>query len=416
MFRKLMTLDEAKLAISQQFKPAALGEEDAILLEAYNRVLSEDIVSTLDIPPFNRSTVDGYAVRAQDTFGADENEPTKLKVSGAVSIGEEPKVVLAQGEAVEIVTGAPIPEGADAVVMVEDTEREDSELQVFTAVTVNENVMKRGADIKKGEVVLKKGRLLAASEIGVLAALGLTQAKVAKVPIVAVLSTGGEVTEPGKPLPAGKIFDINAYSLSTAVLESGGKPVYFGVVADDKAALLKALQTALACADMVITSGGVSVGPKDYTPQVVDSLGKPGLVVYGIAVKPGKPTTVGFVGEKPIFSLPGHPTSALLIYYLLAMPLVQQLAGRPVAGMKTVRAFAGSRMFSAKGRRTFVMIKLEFDKNCRLIAEPVESGASGAITTLAKADGFVEIPENEQFVDVDQEVAVVLFRGLSGKV
>ena len=166
---------------------------------------------------------------------------------------------------------------------------------------------------------------------------------------------------------------------------------------------------------MVITSGGVSVGPHDYTPQIVDSLGKPGIVVFGISVKPGKPTTVGFVGNKPVFSLPGHPTSALLIFYLLARPLIQRLAGRPVTPMKIVRAFAGSRMFSAKGRRTFVMVKLEFDKDCRLLAEPVETGASGAITTLAKADGFVEIPENEQFVDANTEVAVVLFRS-SGKV
>jgi molybdopterin molybdotransferase len=175
------------------------------------------------------------------------------------------------------------------------------------------------------------------------------------------------------------------------------------------------MQTAVASADMVITSGGVSVGPRDFTPQIVDSLGKPGVVVYGIAVKPGKPTTVGFVGDKPVFSLPGHPTSALLIFYLLARPLILRLAGRPAAGMKMVRAFAGSRMFSAKGRRTFVMVKLEFDKTCRLIAEPVESGASGAITTLANADGFVEIAENEQFVDVDQEVAVMLFRGSAAK-
>lgn len=411
-----MTFDEAKKAIDDQFKPAYLGEEDAVLLEAYNRVLNEDIVSSLDIPPFNRSTMDGYAVKAHDTAGADENQPATLKVCGAVNIGEAPKMVLGQGEAVEIVTGAPIPEGADAVVMVEDTEREEDNLQVFAAVTVNENVMKKGADIKKGETTLKKGKVLGSSEIGVLAALGLTKVKVLKIPIIAVLSTGGEVMALGKDLPAGKIYDINAYSISTAVIESGGKPVYFGTVPDDKAALAKAMHTAVACADMVITSGGVSVGPRDYTAQIVDSLGKPGIVVYGIAVKPGKPTTVGFVGDKPVFSLPGHPTSALLIFYLLARPMILRLAGRPVAAMRMVRAFAGARMFSAKGRRTFVMVKLEFDKDCRLIAEPVESGASGAITTLAKADGFVEIPENEQFVDADQEVAVVLFRSVSAKV
>ena len=410
-----MTFDEAQKAIQDHFRPVFLGEEEVVLLEAYNRVLNEDIVSTLDIPPFNRSTVDGYAVKAEDTYGADENQPAILKVSGAVNIGERPKVVLAKGEAVEIVTGAPIPEGADAAVMVEDTERESDELRAFNPVTANENVMKKGSDLKKGVAVLKKGQVLGSPEIGVLAALGLTKVKVLKIPIVAVLSTGGEVTEPGKELPAGKIYDINAYSLSTAVIESGAKPVYFGVVPDDKAALSKALQTALASADMVITSGGVSVGPRDYTPQIVDSLGKPGLVVYGIAVKPGKPTTVGFIGDKPIFSLPGDPTSALLIFYLLARPLIQRLAGRPVAGMKIIRAFAGSRMFSAKGRRTFVMVTLEFDKECRLFAEPVETGAAGAITTLAKADGFVEIPENEQFVDVNQEVAVMLFRS-TGKV
>jgi len=296
------------------------------------------------------------------------------------------------------------------VVMVEDTERVDAQLKVFGPVTTGENVMKKGSDIKKGAVVLHKGQVLSSSEIGVLAAFGLTKIKVLKIPIIAVLSTGGEVTEPGKELTPGKIYDINAYSVSTAVIESGGKPVCFGVVPDDKVALKKAMQTAVYSADMVITSGGVSVGPRDYTPQIVDSLGKPGIIVYGIAVKPGKPTTIGFVGDKPVFSLPGHPTSALLIFYLFARPLIQRLAGRPVAPMKMVRAVAGARMFSAKGRRTFVMVKLEFDKTCRLIAAPVETGASGAITTLANADGFVEIAENEQFVDVDQEVAVVLFR------
>jgi molybdenum cofactor synthesis domain-containing protein len=416
MFRKLMTFEEAKKAIEEHFKPAFLGDEEAVLLEAYNRVLSEDIVSALDIPGFNRSTMDGYAVKAQDTVGADENQPVTLKVTGALNIGEQPQIKVETGEAVEIVTGAPMPEGADAVVMVEDTEHEDSELHVYTAVTSNENVMKKGSDVKKGAVVLKKGQVLGSSEIGVLAALGLKSVKVQKIPVVAVLSTGGEVTELGRELQAGKIYDINAYSISAAVIESGAKPVYFGVVPDDKAALSKAMQTAVASADMVITSGGVSVGPRDYTPQIVDSLGKPGIVVYGIAVKPGKPTTVGFVGDKPVFSLPGNPTSALLIFYLLARPLILRLAGRPVAPMKMVWAVAGSRMFSAKGRRTFVMVKLEFDETCRLIAAPVETGASGAITTLVDADGFVEIAENEQFVDVDQEVAVVLFRGSAFKV
>ena len=410
MFRKLMTFDEAKKAISVHLKPEALGEEEIPLLKAHNRVLKENITSTLDIPPFNRSTVDGYAVKAEDTFEAEENQPVKLNVYGVVNVGEPPKISIAKGQAAEIVTGAPVPEGADAVVMVEDTERESDELRVYSAVTKDENIMKKGADIKKGETVLKAGRVLGSPEIGVLAALGLTKARVFTVPVVAVLSTGAEVTEPGKKLPPGKIYDINAYSLSTAVRESGGKPVYLGVVQDEKTALREALERALASADVVITSGGVSVGPRDITPQTVDSLGKPGLVVCGIAVKPGKPTTVAFVGRKPVFSLPGHPTSALLMFHLLVRPVIRLLSGKPAEEAKTVKAVASTRMFSAKGRRTFVMVRLKRDRSNRFMAEPVETGASGAITTLAKADGFIEISENQQFIDADEEIAVVLLR------
>ena len=410
MFRKLMTFDEAKKAINLHLKIESIGTEETALLEAYNRVLAENAASALDIPPFNRSTVDGYAVKAEDTFGADENQPIKLKVCGIVNVGEPPKISIAKGEAAEIVTGAPVPEGADAIVMVEDTERENNELRVYGAVTKGENTMKKGSDIKKDETVLKAGQVLGSREIGVLAALGTVKVKVHKVPCVAVLSTGGEVTEPGKKLPPGKIYDINAYSLSTAVLESRGKPVYLGVVPDDKLELRKALEHAVACADMGITSGGGSVGPKDVTPQVVDSLGEPGLIVCGIAVKPGKPTTIAWIGRKPVFSLPGHPTSALLMFHLLVRPVIQVLSGRPVEEAVKAKAVAGSRMFSAKGRRTFVMVKLKRDKSNRLVAWPVETGASGAITTLAKADGFLEIPENQQFIDADEKVNVILFK------
>jgi len=410
MFRKLMTFDEAKKAISLHLKPEPLGTEEISLLEAYNRVLAEDVASAWDIPPFNRSTVDGYAVKAEDTFGAEENQPVKLRVCGVVNVGEPPKISVAKGEAAEIATGAPIPEGADAVVMIEDADRENDKLSVYSAVTKDENVMKKGTDIKKGETVLKAGQVLGSREIGVLAALGIAKVKVHVVPSVAVLSTGAEVTELGKKLPLGKIYDINAYSLSAAVLESGGKPVYLGVVPDDKIELRKALERALACANMVITSGGVSVGPKDLMPQTVDSLGKPGLIVCGIAVKPGKPTTIAWIGRKPVFSLPGHPTSALLMFHLLVRPVIQLLSGKPADEAKTVKAVAGTRMFSAKGRRTFVMVKLKRDKSNRLIAEPVETGASGAITTLAKADGFVEIAENQQFVDTAEEITVALLK------
>ena len=405
-----MTFDEAKRVINEQMKLEVLSDEEIPLLEAHDRVLRENVVSVLDIPPFNRSTVDGYAVKAEDTFGAEENQPAKLVLCGIVNVGESPKLSLGKGEAAEIVTGAPVPKGADAVVMVEDTDREDAELHVFRAVTQDENVMKRGTDIRKGETVLKAGQVLSASEIGVLAALGLTKVKVFKVPVIGVLSTGAEVTELGKELPAGKIYDINAYSLSTATRESGGIPIYLGVVPDDKTELRKTLDHALASTDMVITSGGVSVGLKDLTPQIVNSLGKPGVIISGIAVKPGKPTTIALIGKKPVFSLPGHPTSALLLFHLLARPVIQRISGRSATKVKTVKALTATRMFSAKGRRTFIMVTLKRDKLNRFVAEPVATGASGAITTLAKADGFVEIPENQQFIDADEEITVALLK------
>jgi len=415
MFRKLLTLDEARQTIQKHFKPKPLGVEEIRLLEAHNRVLAEDVIADLDIPPFDRSTVDGYAVKAEDTFGAEENKPVKLKLCGMVNVGEKPKIAVTLGEAAEIVTGAPIPKGANAVVMVEHTERKNNGVYIYSAGAENENVMKAGADIRKGETVLKNGQLLGSREIGVLAAIGKTKAKVYKVPQVAVLSTGAEITEPGRILPFGKIYDINAYSLSTAVLESGGKPLYLGVFPDDKDEIHKALKQALASADMVVTSGGVSVGPKDVMPQTLDSLGKPGVIVCGIATKPGKPTTVALIDGKLVFSLPGHPTSALLIFHLLVRPIIQQVAGRKAEGSATVKALAAARMFPAKGRRTFVMVKLKRDKSQRLLAEPVPLGLSGAITTLAKADGFVEIAENQQFIDANEEVSVHLFKGCEEK-
>ncbi len=408
MFRKLLTLDQARTAIANlQLK--ALDDEKVPLQKAHNRILANDVRSTLDIPPFDRSTVDGYAVKASSTVGADEKTPVTLTVRGVVNIGELPKVAISAGEAAEIVTGAPIPEGADAVVMVEDTERTAAKLQVSSSLTKGENVMKRGTDIKQGNTVLKTGQVMGSREIGVLAALGLAEVRVRGVPRVAVLSTGGEVNEPGKELPPGKIYDINAYTLYAAVLEAGGTPLYLGVVPDEKEKLHESLEKALENADMVLTSGGVSVGPKDLMPMTVATLGKPGLIFSGVAVKPGKPTTVALVEGKAVFALPGHPASALLIFHLLVRPVIWRLSGRPEPQTKKVRALAGMRFFSAKGRRTFVMVKLRKNDEGKPIADAVESGASGAITTLTKADGYVEIPEYEQFVEKDEEIEVTLF-------
>ena len=405
-----MTFDHAKKLLFDTLNPQPLGIEKIPLIEAYNRILSENIITKLDIPPFNRSTVDGYAVKADDTYESDEKKPIALKIIGTISVGESPKIQIRKNKTVETVTGAPIPEGANAVVMVENTQKQGDTLLIYRAVTPDENVMKKGADLKKGDTVLIAGQLLGAPEIGVLAAIGVNYVNVFKIPIVSVFSTGAEITEPGKGLAPGKIYDINAYSLSTAVKESGGKPICMGVIPDNEAALKNALKQALSSSDIIITSGGVSVGPRDYTPKIVDSLGKPGVIISGIAVKPGKPTTIAFIGNKPVFSLPGHPTSALLIFYLLVRPVIQFLSGHKVISEKTVKANLAVRLFSAKGRKTFVTVRLSRDKSQKIVATPVQTGGSGAITTLSKADGFIEIPENQQFIDSNEQVTVTLLK------
>ncbi len=413
MFRKLLTLAEAQKIIHQHVTPRPLNVEEIPLLRAFNRILAQDIVATLDVPPFDRSTVDGYAVNAEDTFSAEENKPAKLKICGRANVGEMPKATVKLGTAIEIVTGAPIPKGANAVVMLEDTELQDDELYVHNAAVAGENIMKTGSDIKKGETILTKGAVLRSGEIGALAAAGSSKIRVYVVPRVAVLSTGPEVTRPGRKLPPGRIYDTNAYSLGAAVEESGGKPIHMGVLQDKAAQIRNALTKALRSTDLIVTSGGVSVGPKDLMPQVLDSLGKPGVIIHGIAIKPGKPVTVASIDEKMVFSLPGHPASALLVFHLLVQPVIQTMAGRKPDDPIRVKALATMKMFPAKGRRTFIMVSLRRDKSKRLLAEPVPTGLSGAITTVAKADGFVEIAENQQFIDADEEVKVTLLKAVA---
>jgi len=409
MFRKLLSFDEAKQLLKQTFSAKPVGAEQVSISEAHDRVLAKDIRAPLNIPPFRRSTVDGYAVKAADTFGASEDKPVTLKFCGHVVIGESPNVIIKKGSTAEIVTGAPLPDGADSVVMVEYTNRQGNKVSVHRPVSIGENIMAAGSDIRKNETVLKIGRILGSREIGVLAAIGLTEVCVYRRPKVAVLSTGAEVVEPGKALPPGKIYDINAHTLSAAVQESGGEPINLGIVPDKRDKLKKALEKALDSADVVITSGGVSVGPKDFTPQVVDTLGKPGVIISGVAVKPGKPLTIAVVDGKPVFSLPGNPTSSLFMFNVFVRPILVKLAGRTEETLPKVKAVAAQKMFPARGRRTFVMVNLAYDKTGRLLVSPVPTGLSGAITTLAKADGFIEISEKQQFIDAGTEIDVYLF-------
>jgi len=411
VLRKLLSLEEARKILKKSFSPKSVWVERVSLSEAHDRVLAGDIVAPMDVPPFDRSTVDGYAVKAVETFGADEDRPVALKFCGQVTVGEPPSVAVENRMTAEIATGAPLPKGADAVVMVEYSVRRGDTIFIHRPVSKGENVMEAGSDIHKGETILRGGQRLASREIGVLAALGLTEVDVYKRPKVAVISTGAEVVEPGKPLQPGKIYDINAHTLSAAVLECGGEPINLGIVPDERGQLEAAVKKALNSADAVITSGGVSVGPKDIMPQVLDTLGKPGVIISGIAVKPGKPTTIAMINGKPVFSLPGHPTSSLLMFHIIVRPIICKMAGRTEETSPTVKAVAATKMFTAGGRRTFVMVNLTYDKTDRLLASPVPTGLSGAITTLAKASGFVEIGGEKQFINEGEEVTVYLFQG-----
>jgi len=412
VFRKLVSLDEAIQTLQEQFYPKPVGVEQVSLSQAHQRVLAKDVKAPLNVPPFNRSTVDGYAVKAENTFGADEKHPITLKLLGHVAVGEMSKIVVEEKTTVEIVTGAPLLSGADAVVMMEYTIQKNNLVSIYRPVSKGENVMEAGSDIRKGETVIKKNQTLSSRDIGILAALGFTKVDVYKRPKVAVISTGAEIVEPGEPLPPGKIYDINAYTISTAVQECGAQPLNFGIIPDEIGELKAVLKKALNSADIVITSGGVSVGPMDVVPKVLNMLGKPGVIISGIAVKPGKPTTIAIVDGKPIFSLPGHPTSSLLIFYILVRPIILKMAGERQEPPFTLKAIITEKMFQAKGRRTFVMVNLIRDKSGKLLAQPVSLGLSGAITTLSKADGFVIIPERRQFINAGEEVTVYLFKPL----
>jgi molybdenum cofactor synthesis domain-containing protein len=409
MFRKLLSFDEAKKLLEQKFSANPVGVEKVSLSIAQNRVLAQNISSKIDIPSFTRSTVDGYAVKAADTFEATEEKPIELKFCGHVAIGELPKVVVKNGLTAEIVTGAPLPEGADSVVMIEYTTQQEEIIFVHRPVAISENIMTAGSDIHKNEQVLRKGQILDSRRIGVLAAIGLTEIPVYRTPKVAILSTGEEIIEPGKPLSPGKIYDINAHTISAAVKEIGGEPINLGIIPDNEDTLTKILKQALNEADIIITSGGVSVGPKDITPKVVNSLGKPGVIISGVAVKPGKPLTISVVNGKIIFSLPGNPTSSLFIFNMFIRPILTKLAGRPKEKIPTIKAKTAKKMFPARGRRTFIMVKLTFEKSGKIIVNPVPTGLSGAITTLSKADGFIEISEKRQFLEEGEEIDVYLF-------
>ncbi|MGH9371276.1 MAG: molybdopterin molybdotransferase MoeA [Vicinamibacterales bacterium] len=368
---------------------------------AAGRVVAETILATADVPPFDRAAMDGFAVIAEDTFGAGRYEPKVLRAVGAVQTGEMPSRAISPGECMEIATGAPVPEGATAVVMVEETDRgPGGEVRIMTPVYPRQNISRRGGDLAAGQAVLGAGDLLNPSRLGALAAAGVTEVPIYARPTVTILSTGAEIVEPGRPLGPAQIYDINRYTLSAIVAAHGGVAQILPTAADNLPALLRVVEHA-ALSDILIFSGGSSVGKKDLVLDAVRSTGD--VLFHGIAVKPGKPTIFGRVRGTPVLGMPGNPTSCLSNAYLLLVPMLRRMARLPVFRPQTMRVPLARRIVSTTGRHQFYTVRLQDGA-----AVPAFK-ASGDITSMSQADGYIEIPAQTDLVEAGEMVDVTLF-------
>jgi molybdopterin molybdotransferase len=398
--KETIPLDEARSILRDTVVPIARTERIP-LVDANLRVVAAPIVSTRDVPPFSRAAMDGYAVVAADTFGATQYEPKVLQLVETVYTGQMPTRAVRTGECVEIATGAPIPEGADAVVMVEETEKADQQqVRILGPVYPRQHVGRQGADIRAGQTLIDAGVVLNPSRIGAIAAVGIVEVEVFARPRVAILSTGNEIVDPGQPLGPGQIYDINKYTLSAIIAEHGGVPVPHATVADTIHELAAAFDR---CRDedLVIFSGGSSVGERDLTLDLLASRGR--VLFHGIAVKPGKPTLFGLIDDKPVFGMPGYPTSCLSNGYMLLVPLLRRMARLPAASLRSIVVPLGQRVVSTTGRHQFYTVRIVDG-----VAMPAFK-ASGDITSMSQADGYIEIPPQTDIVEKGEMVEVRLF-------
>lgn len=403
-----MTIEDALAELYKYFKPQPASVDEVRTSEAIGRTLEEDVISQIDVPGFDRAAMDGYAVIAEDTFGADDDSPKRLQIVGRCEAGQQISISVKKGETIEISTGAPTPRGSDAVVMVEHTRRKDSMIEIFRPVVPGENVAAAGSDIMAGELVLRKGETITPREIGVLAALGAEKIKVFSKPRVAIVSTGNELLPPGAPLTYAKVYDINASAIAASVVECGAEALNLGIVPDDPAIMEEKLREALQRADMVLTSGSTSAGAGDLVYRIIGNLGKPGVLVHGISVKPGKPALVAVVDGKPLIGLPGYPTSALMIFHALVAPVLRAMSGLARRAVVVLDAKLAFKVMSAKGRRELLPVHLTQASTGQYLAYPA-MGGSGAISSFSLSDGYIDIPDTVEFLEEGEEVRVNLF-------
>jgi len=398
-FQSTISLASAQDIIAAAAEPLA-RTETVSLGDARGRVLARDVMAPADVPPFARAAMDGYAVRAADTAGATRDAPARLRCVEQIYTGQMPVHAVAPGLCSEVATGAPMPEGADAVVMVEETAAEADAIRMFATAAVGQNIGRQGQDIRQGQLVLSAGTVLTASRVGAIAALGHARVEVYARPRVAILSTGNEVVEPGAPLAPGQIYDINSYTLAAVVAEHGGVPVIHRTAVDTIEDLSRAVDESLA-EDVLVFSGGSSVGTRDLVLDVVRAKGE--VLFHGIAVKPGKPTAFGRIAGKLAFGMPGYPTSCLTNAYVLLVPVLRRLGRLPAQSIRIERLPLGARVMSTPNRHQFYTVRVEHGQ-----AMPAFK-ASGDITSMSQADGYIEIDADTTVVEAGTVVDVKFF-------
>ena len=412
-FLNVLDRDEAERRFRAAIDTTPRGVERVSVDAALGRVLADDVVSSVDVPSFDRSNVDGFAVSSESTYGASEEQPRVVRLADeTIHTAVVPRTVIHTGDAVAIATGGMMPRGADAVVMVEHADVRGGELRITRAVTPGSGVSFAGTDVTTGETVLRRGQLLSSRDTGVLAAIGISSVQVWRKPVVAILSTGDEIIAPGEPMQPARVYDSNAQILADAVRELGGEPLRLGIVEDDVVALRERLRHAIASADIVLLSGGTSKGAGDISYRIVAELTDPGIVAHGVALKPGKPICLAATRGVPVVVLPGFPTSAIFTFHEFVAPVIRAEAGRSAETRKTTKARLAVKVNSEIGRTEYLLVSLvetpdPHGGDVTLAAYPMGQG-SGSVTTFSRADGFVTIGRHDEILDAGSLVDVQL--------